>query len=148
MFPPPLNRSTIGVRQYKRHVKRRTKRLRQRLGATAKNHALRVSPVRHSRTTKPIHKSSARSMTPALPTTSPPQHRTRAEARARMFAMKRRIVDRLLQKKASETPGNMPIRQDVRDHIYFVFCRPATVVVLLVLQPCYNSLNLLVTATF
>jgi Ca2+-binding EF-hand superfamily protein len=37
---------------------------------------------------------------------------TRSEARARLFGMKRRIVDRLLQKKASET-GNKE-RQDTR----------------------------------
>ena len=123
MFPPSLGRSTIGVRQYRRATKRRKKRAR-RLGLTAKRHALRLSPVRHSKsqstpslhsTSKPITMPSDRSNRPKdddshiIPTES---MLTRSEARARLFGMKRRIVDRLLQKKASET-GNKE-RQDTR----------------------------------
>ena len=103
MFPPALNKSTIGVRQYKRYSKRR--RRKKKLGATSSIHALRISPIRQSSST-PELKSSSRSILSSTsqsdtpPPTGPTGHRTRAEARARLFSMKRRIVGRLLQKQA------------------------------------------------
>ena len=118
MFPPPFHRSTSSVRQYKRYTKRRSKKRSRRLGATAQKHALRMSPIRQENPVTIVNpgKSSARSLlTPSVSASNLPSnhHRTRAEARARLFSMKRRIVDRLLQKKAG-LMGGTGIRQDAR----------------------------------
>ena len=116
MFPPALNKSTIGVRQYKRYSKRR--RRKKKLGATASKHALRMSPIRQSSST-PELKSSSRSILSSTSQSDTPQptgpsgHRTRAEARARLFSMKRRIVGRLLQKQAG-LMGGAQQRNDCR----------------------------------
>lgn len=111
MFPPQLGKSTIGVRNYRRSTKRRKRR--NLLGATARRHALRVSPVRlHSRSTPSISSIDALDTNTNEKNGSAHSMLTRSEARARLFGMKRRIVDRLLQKKASET-GNKE-RQDGR----------------------------------
>ena len=89
-----------------------------KLGATSSKHALRISPIRQSSST-PELKSSSRSILSSTSQSDAPQptgpsgHRTRAEARARLFSMKRRIVGRLLQKQAG-LMGGAQQRNDCR----------------------------------
>ena len=132
-YPPALGQNTSSVRQYKRYCGRRdidarSRRLKRKQGLTARRHALRVSPIKrphesskslsmiNDKNTNGGH-NTERSRSHSKDKNTNDGHnaersRNYSEARAKLFSMKRRIVDRLLQKKASET-GNRE-RQDGR----------------------------------
>lgn len=107
MFPPSA------MKQYRRQ-QQRLRRKRRKMGATARRHKLRLSPVRQAQgglTRSSTQRSSHSSVDKTAPMARSDAREVQA-ARSHMFAIKRRIVDRLLQREKGLMNGN--IRQDGR----------------------------------